>query len=216
MKYKLVVFDLDGTILDTTEGILEAVEHTIVKFGLPKISHDKLLSFIGPPIQDSFMRCYGIQGSELQKMADEFRVSYSSTHLLKAIPYDGIYQLFESLKEKKVKIAIATYKREDYALRLLSHYGFNKFTGIMHGGDNLNRLKKSDIITQCIREAGIDNKNDVVMVGDTIFDAKGAEALGIDFIAVTYGFGFLPDIPVDVPCIGCANKSMDILNIIEQ
>lgn len=216
MKYKLVVFDLDGTILDTTEGILEAVEYTIAKFGLPQIPHETLLSFIGPPIQESFMRYYDIRGEILQQISDEFRKSYSSTHLLKAQPYCGIYQLFNSLTETGVKIAIATYKREDYALKLLHHYDFDKFTSIMHGGDNLNKLKKSDIITKCIQEAEISDAKDVVMIGDTIFDAEGAKTLGIDFIAVTYGFGFHPNAPENICSIGYAKTPLEILNILNN
>lgn len=216
MKYKLVVFDLDGTILDTTEGILKAIEYTIAKFDLPQIPRETLLSFIGPPIQESFMKYYDIKGEKLQQITDEFRKSYSSTHLLKAQPYNGIYHLFNTLKKLGVKIAIATYKREDYALKLLKHYAFDKFTSIMYGGDNLNKLKKSDIITKCIQEAKITDTKDVVMIGDTIFDSEGAKILGIDFIAVTYGFGFHSNPSEDIYCIGYAKTPLEILNILKQ
>ena len=122
-KYKLVVFDLDGTILDTAEGILASVEYVVEKFGLPKLEKEILPSFIGPPIQDSFSKYYGLTENMLKAATTAFRDNYSSKTLLLAKPYDGIYKLFDYLSSRGIKIAVATYKREDYALKLLHHFG---------------------------------------------------------------------------------------------
>lgn len=216
MSCKLLIFDLDGTILDTTEGILESVKYTIEHFQLEMLPHEQLLTFIGPPIQDSFARAYGLSGAVLQEIADVFRAIYSQKYLLEAKPYDGIFQLFESLQQAGIQTAVATYKREDYAIRLLKHFGFDKYITVMHGGDNFNQLKKSDIITQCIEESSVVDKNEVVMVGDTIFDAAGAAALGLRFIAVTYGFGFRSGEQTDMSYLGYANRTEDIYTIINQ
>ncbi|MCD7899176.1 MAG: HAD hydrolase-like protein [Bacteroides sp.] len=189
--YKLAIFDLDGTILDTTEGIIASVKYTIKRFGFPTPNVDKLLSFIGPPIQESFALHYNIAGDQLQEMSNVFRDNYSSETLLQAKPYEGIYEVFEFLKDYKIQTAIATYKREDYALKLLKHFGFDKYTNIMFGADNENRLKKKDIILKCLHQTNLENSlNKCVMIGDTLHDANGAKSLNVDFIAVTYGFGF--------------------------
>lgn len=190
MKYKLVIFDLDGTLMDTSSGILLAVKDTIKEYGMPALSEEKIRTFIGPPIQWSFEAQYGISKEEAQSMADTFRALYSTKHLLGAVPYPGIYDLLQALNERGVKSAIATYKREDYALRLLKHYHFDDYTDIMYGGDNDGTLKKRDIIQKCIDTAGVKNLNEVVMVGDTLHDSNGAKELGVDFIGVSYGFGF--------------------------
>lgn len=190
MKYKLVIFDLDGTLMDTSSGILMAVKDTIKEHGMPVLSEEQIRTFIGPPIQWSFEAQYGISKEEAQHMADTFRALYSTKHLLGAVPYPGIYDLLQALKEKGMKSAIATYKREDYALRLLKHYHFDNYTDIMYGGDNDGTLKKRDIIQKCIDTAGVKNLNEVVMVGDTLHDSNGAKELGVDFIGVSYGFGF--------------------------
>jgi len=193
MKYKLVIFDLDGTLMDTSSGILMAVKDTIKEHGMPELSEEQIRTFIGPPIQWSFEAQYGISKEEAQRMADTFRTLYSTKHLLGAVPYPGIYDLMQALRERGMKSAIATYKREDYALRLLKHYHFDDYTDIMYGGDNDGTLKKRDIIQKCIDTAGVKNLNEVVMVGDTLHDSNGAKERGVDFIGVSYGFGFHGD-----------------------
>lgn len=190
MSKKLVIFDLDGTLMDTSSGILLAVRDAIKEHGMPELPDEQIRTFIGPPIQWSFEVQYGISKEQAQSMADTFRALYSSKHLLGAVPYPGIYNLLKAINELGLKSAIATYKREDYALRLLKHYHFDDYTDIMYGGDNDGTLKKRDIIQKCIDTAGISDFKEVVMVGDTLHDAKGAKELGVDFIGVTFGFGF--------------------------
>jgi phosphoglycolate phosphatase len=189
-NYKLVIFDLDGTILDTSEGILASVEYTIKQLGLPTLSSQELLTFIGPPVQDSFSRYYGLSGDSLQKATDTFKNNYSNCNLFLAKPYDGIYDVFDFLYENDIRSAIATYKREDYAIKLLKHFHFDKYTDIMFGADNENKLKKNDIISKCLEKSNARNYQEVIIIGDTFHDATGAADLNLDFIAVTYGFGF--------------------------
>lgn len=188
--YELVIFDLDGTLLDTTEGIVNAISYTIEAFGLEKLSCEKLLKFIGPPVQESFIREYGVDSEKAQELAECFRDYYKEKTLFGAKAYDGIYELLDHLSENEVKIAVATYKREDYAVKLLKHFGFDRYSEMLYGADNFNKLTKADIIIKCIEKAGIKDKKKVLMVGDSIKDKEGADHLGIDFIGVTYGFGF--------------------------
>jgi len=212
-RYELAVFDLDGTLLDTGRGVLSAVRYTVKELGLEMPDEDTLKTFIGPPIQDSFARTYGFEGPVLQDIATVFRNFYSTKTLLEADLYEGISELFEALCERGIKPAVATYKREDYAVKLLKHFGFDKYTDIMYGGDHENKLKKQDIIEKCIVSAGISDISKVVMIGDTVFDAVGAEKIGADFIGVSYGYGFktLDDIK-EVKSIGGARRAIDILN----
>lgn len=213
-KYDLVVFDVDGTLLDTTEGVLSSVKYAIKNYDLPVPTYNELLEFIGPPVQNSFARCFNLSGDALQGITNVFREQYKNVDLLKAKPYDGIYDMLDILAEKYA-IAVATYKREDYALTLLKHYGFDKYAKIMHGGDNFNKLSKADIILKCVTESGIADRKKAVMVGDTISDAVGAEKAGIDFIAVTYGFGFKTDDSLTgLKCVGIAEQPMDLSDLI--
>ena len=140
-RYEIAVFDVDGTLLDTTEGVLSAARYTIRAHGLPEIPESELKKFIGPPIQDSFRRVYGISGDSLQELATTFRNRYKDVDLFKAVPYTGIYDVCTALMNNGVKIAIATYKRQDYAESIMKHFAFDKYSNIICGADHENRLK---------------------------------------------------------------------------
>lgn len=214
-KYDLVVFDVDGTVLDTREGVLAAVRHTIEQCGLEHLSDEALRTFIGPPVQNSFKRWYHVSDEEAQRLANVFRDKYKGEDLLKAVPYDGIYDVFEKLQAKGVKTAVATYKREDYAIRLLEHFKFDHYSDILHGADNENKLKKKDIIELCINESGITDRSRIVMIGDSDNDAIGAEGMGISFVGVTYGFGFSSKEDIDqFNNSGCADTAEKILEYV--
>ena len=207
---KYVIFDLDGTLLDTKEGILLSVEHTVRELGYGELTLEQKLSFIGPPVQVSLKRIYGLDDIQAQHGAGVFREFYKDRALLKAKPYEGIYDLCGALKDKGIRMAVATYKREDYAVRLLKHYDFDKYCDPMHGADNNNVLKKEDIIMMCVNEMGA-KKEECVLIGDTDNDAKGAMEAGIPFVAVTYGFGFKSrDDLKGYPHIGIASTPMEV------
>ena len=188
--FDVVVFDVDGTLLDTSEGVLASVKYTIGKHNLPEIDEETLRTFIGPPIQDSFARVYGLSGDILQELATTFRNQYKDVDLLKAVPYEGIFDVFEALLANGIKPAIATYKRQDYATKIMQHFGFDKYTDIIYGADHENKLKKRDIIELALKDSGVSDFSKAVMIGDSDNDAIGAEGIGTEFIGVTYGFGF--------------------------
>lgn len=214
-RYEAVIFDVDGTLLDTTEGVLNSVKYAMREKSLEIPSDEYLRSFIGPPIQNSFAKLYGLKGKELQELTDLFRNRYKSTELLKAKPYDGLFEVLSNLKNAGIKIGIATYKREDYAITLLKHFGFDKYTDVMHGADNNNVLKKKDIIELCLKEMGVEDYKRAVMIGDSDNDALGADHIGIEFVGVTYGFDFAkPEDVQQFPSIGCVDKPIDLLSIL--
>lgn len=214
-QYKTVVFDLDGTLLDTSVGILSSVEYTIEKFKCEELSEEQLRTFIGPPIQKSFAKTYPLDEETIKDMAATFRNHYKEVDLLKAVPYDGIYEVFTTLKEHHILPSIATYKREDYALKLLKYYNFDKYTDSMYGSDFEGLLTKSDIIQKAMKHAGCLDPHQAIMVGDSDNDAIGAKELGVDFVGVTYGFGFKTKEDVDkYPNIGCANNTKELIQIL--
>ncbi len=188
-RYELAIFDVDGTLLDTGEGIFEAAKGTVEQFSLPMPDAETLRSFIGPPVSDSFARIFGLKGEALQTVTAAFRKRYSEEDLLKAKPYEGIFQTLEELKGRGMKIAVATYKREDYALKLLRHFGFDRYAEPIFGADAEGKRTKSDIIGMCLEKSGV-QKERAVMIGDSVHDANGARQLCMDLLAVTYGYGF--------------------------
>lgn len=214
-RFKVAVFDVDGTLLDTSEGVIESVKYTIKKHNLKELDEATLSTFIGPPIQDSFARVYGLEGEVLQELATTFRNQYKDVDLLKAVPYDGIYDLIQSLLDAGIKVAIATYKRQDYATAIMEHFGFEKYTDIIYGADHENKLKKRDIIEMALKDSGVTDYKEAVMIGDSDNDAIGAEGIGTEFIGVTYGFGFKNAEDVNkYKNIGVANTCAEVAPII--
>ena len=184
-----LIFDLDGTLLDTTEGIVESVEYTIEELGLMQLDRAELLSFIGPPIIESFIKKFKISTEDAKRATCIFRTYYMSQALFKAKPYKGIFELLKELRLRGIKTGVATYKREDYALKLLYEFGFNVLMDSMHGADDNNYLQKADIIKMVVDDLGI-IPSKAVYVGDTELDFRGATVAGTAFIGVTYGFGY--------------------------
>lgn len=211
---KFVSFDLDGTLLDTSEGIIQSVKYTVGEMGLQLPPDTNMDFFIGPPIQMSLQKFFGLSAEKAQEGADIFRAYYKSEALYMAKPYDGVFELLEELRKRHLRIGVATYKREDYALDILRHFHIADYCDVMCGADNNNVLKKSDIIRNSYMAVGI-KPEETVYVGDTEHDAKGAQEAGVPFIAVTWGFGFKNSIVSKESAQytkGFANKPYDIYN----
>lgn len=196
-KYQLIIFDLDGTMLDTSLGIFSSIEFAVNKMNFEMPSQEVLNTFIGPPIQDSFARVFSIEGETLEKISNFYRDHYRDIGIQKAVPYEGMLEMFKYCKENNIGTAVATYKRQDFTDTILENFGFDKYTDNICGSDVEGKLKKKDIIMNCIVNSGIEDFRKVVMVGDTMFDAIGAEEIEVDFIGVTYGFGFYSKEDVD-------------------
>ena len=122
--YRGVIFDLDGTLLDTSEGVFASVRHTVEALGKPALDEATLRTFIGPPVKLSLIRLYGLDEDAANHATEIFRTQYKDHDLLKAEPYAGIKDLIRALRAQGCKIGVATLKREDYALTLLEHYQF--------------------------------------------------------------------------------------------
>lgn len=210
---KAVIFDLDGTLLNTGEGIRESVKFTIRELGIKDLGDDTIDKFVGPPIQNSLKQYTGVSTEIAQLGANIFREYYKSKALFKAQVYNGIFELLSLLKEKQIKIGVATYKREDYALEILSHFGISDFCDVIHGADNNNILSKSDIVNMCIKKMPVD-KSEVVLIGDTDHDANGAFMCNINFIGVTWGFGYTKDSKINYPNIGVVHTPIEILEYV--
>ena len=176
--------------MDTSEGILSSVRYAIKAAGYNELPEERIRQFIGPPIQDSFRQEFNLSSAEANELATIFRNRYKEVDLLNARPYEGIFDALSSLRRDGYKLGVATYKREDYALKLLESFGFLEYFEVIHGSDFEGKLKKADIIEKCISALNLDNRDRIVFVGDTVGDLKSAASARIHFIAVTYGFGF--------------------------
>jgi len=209
----VVIFDMDGTLLDTSGGILSSVRYAISELGYEEPPIERLLRFIGPPIQDSFAAEFGVDEREAQRAANVFRDYYKSNELMNAILYDGVIWLLRALRDRGYRMGIATYKREDYARMIADGFGLAEYCEIVNGADDLNRFKKADILARTAKDLGISDPGLAVYVGDMESDANSAISAGMDFIGVLYGFGFkLASDLDDLEHVFVATKANEILD----
>lgn len=188
-EYKFVIFDLDGTLADTSAGVVNSVRYVQKKMGLPEITREQLYSHVGPPMEESYNRNFGLTGEKLRQ-AVELHKEYAVTNGYRELTvYDGIYELLSGLRAKGIKTGVATLKAQTTAEKIFAEYKLDKLFDVVTGTDSANPKSKAQLLQECIAAAGAD-KAEVVLIGDSSYDAIGAEQAGIDFIAVTYGFGF--------------------------
>lgn len=217
MEIKAVLFDLDGTLLDTSSGVLGALKAALIEvnFSLPKKEDERF--FIGPPMQKTIAKYYGLNDEKAMQIANVFREKYKThQYLLDAKIYDEIIPLLLELKRRNIKVAVATYKREDYTLDLLSNFDLVRYFDVIHGSDLQGKLTKSDIIEKCLDELNIE-KSKTILLGDTNSDLQGALNAHCLFVGVTYGFGYKNknDLSSDDIVIGIIDKPLELLKIID-
>ncbi len=188
---ELVIFDLDGTLFNTKRGIVKAIKKAIETENLEPLSEDIYDTFIGPPIQQTFAKVYGVSAERGNELAVVFRKYYGQDdYILMTDEYDGMRQALKDLKSRGIKTALATFKKEKMAWKICRHFGYDGYLDSIHGSDEEGKRQKPDIIELCMKDCGCSDPKKAVMVGDSIFDAKGAMKAGTRFAGVTWGFGF--------------------------
>lgn len=216
MRIDNVVFDLDGTLLDTSNGIIESVRHTIDVLRQPALSDNQLRAFIGPPLKKSFVKICGFSEVLADEAVRVFRAYYQEGAVLHATQYQGLTDLCEILISKDIKMGVATNKPNRFAVALIKQFGLDKYIKSVFGADEKGVLSKRDLIDLCMKDMNALRSN-TVLIGDTDNDAIGAEQAGIQFIAVTYGFGFKAgeDI-IEHPCVAMVDSPIQIADVISK
>ena len=189
MRFNSAIFDLDGTIMDSEEGIVRSVEYALDKMGVTEYDRQTNLRFIGPPLVDSFMEYYSMSEEDALRAVDFYRERYSVTGIYEARMYDGVRELLMRLKEQGVKLYIGSSKPEKYVRMILEKQGILDLFDYVAGATfDESRNNKEQVLTYLFEQVEIDKKS-AVMIGDRYHDIDGAHYVKIPCIAVLYGFG---------------------------
>ncbi len=188
--YDIVLFDLDGTLCETGEGIRNSIRHALGEMNRPVPPEEVLRRFIGPPLWDSFRDFCGMNQEESDEGVRRFRAYYNTIGWLQTRLFDGMADLLADLQKSGVRVATATSKPEAAAQRILEHVGVAPYFQAVVGSlpDGARSLKK-ELIPYAMERCSAKPGDRVVMVGDTHFDVQGANEMGIPFIGVLYGYG---------------------------
>ena len=185
--YKYILFDFDGTIFDTVEGISKSARYAINKFGLDD-SLEFLRCFAGPPLVDKFMEVYGFDKAQAEQATAYFKERYQPIGLYECRIFPGIKEMLQSLKTKGFKLGVATSKPQHLAEKLLQGEDMIEIFDVICGsGLTGNNDSKESVLRRAMEAlgAGLDN---TVLVGDTKYDVLGAKACGVDCIGVRFGY----------------------------
>ena len=187
MIKKAILFDLDGTLTDSGEGIINCAILALEHFGLPVPPREEMGVFVGPPLDKTFIQ-FGVPEDKTQEAIDVFRSRYVVVGKFENTPYPGIYELLDTLKKQGHRLFVATSKPEVTALQILEKFGMTDYFEIICGATfDGTRSHKADVIRYLLDKIGTDCP--MVMVGDTEFDVLGAAAHNIPTIGVSWGYG---------------------------
>ena len=191
MDDTIILFDLDGTLTDSGEGIINCAILALSHFGLPIPDRDTLRVFVGPPLKDSFIR-FGVDPEKTDEAIAVYRGRYTKVGKFENFPYPGIRELLEKLKQEGYRLYVATSKPEDMSIEILDKFGlapyFEKICGATRDGV---RSEKAEVIAYLLESIPAFNK--AIMVGDTKYDVIGANKHGIPTVGVSWGYGLRED-----------------------
>ena len=200
--FRFVLFDLDGTISDSKEGICKSVQYALKAQNIDEPDLDKLEAFIGPPLKYSFMKFYGMDEQTTEAAVKKYRERYATIGLYENELYPGMKEFLQSLKSYGIKLTIASSKPKEYVERILKHFQIAEYFDVVCGSElNGKKVEKADVMREAIsklfhvREESVTDKSkniipwdDILMVGDRKFDVEGAKIFGMKCAGVSYGY----------------------------
>ncbi|QDW74191.1 HAD family hydrolase [Lachnospiraceae bacterium KGMB03038] len=190
MAYDVFLFDLDGTLTDSSVGITKSVIYALKKYGIEEEDQKKLYAFIGPPLTESFQKFYGFSAEQSIEAVEYYREYYREIGIFENKVYEGMKETLRQLKEKGKRLMVATSKPEPFARRIIRHFGLASYFEYVAGMElDGGRGTKAEVIAYALQSCGIDDRGKTVMVGDREHDVIGAKKEGLDCIGVLYGFG---------------------------
>ena len=187
MSKKTILFDLDGTLTDSGEGVINCALLALEHFGLPLPDREAMRVVVGPPLRDSFIR-FGVKPEDVEEAVAIYRSRYIPIGLYENTPYPGIHAMLAALKEAGCKLYVATSKPEPMAVEVLEKFKLAPYFDMICGATlDGSRDEKDKVIAYLLDQTG--HQEDTVMIGDTHYDVLGAAAHGIKTIGVAWGYG---------------------------
>lgn len=210
------LYDLDGTIINSQEGVTKCVQYALRHFGIDVPDLAELLPFIGPPLRQQFMGLYGLSQEQADEAVEKYRERYSVKGMYECEVYPYVEESLKELKEKGCVLAVASSKNEAACVDVLKNLGIDKYFNLICGATDDGKISaKADVLKLAMRRIGSGNPKDYVLVGDTKYDAAGAKAVDMDCIGVSYGFGTREDLIAEgVICI--CDSAREVAEYIER
>ena len=190
MRQKHLLFDLDGTIIASDEGITKSVQYALSHFGILVDDLSVLKPFVGPPLRVAFPKYYNLNPEQTEEAVRLYRSRYSEIGIFECSVYEGVEHMLKTCREKGYISLLATSKPHVYARRILEKFGLSEYFYDVAGCELDGRMdKKSEVIDYARSLFPDAEKSDFMMIGDRFYDVDGAKECGIECVGVLYGYG---------------------------
>ena len=210
---KTILFDLDGTLTDSGEGIINCAILALQHFGCPIPTREEMRVFVGPPLHESFIN-HGVPADKTEEAIAVYRSRYIPIGAYENTPYPGIRELLEALRAEGHTLYVATSKPEAMSIKILEHFDLAKYFDMICGATmDTSRSSKEDVIAYLLEKNG--RADNIIMVGDTKFDVLGAKHHGIKTVGVSWGYGKVEDM-VAAGAMAIANTMEELLCILQS
>ena len=188
-RLRAVLFDLDGTLVDPTPGVTSALRATAVALGLPVPAPEVVRRFIGPPVRDGFASLLHLPPERVQTAVDVFRDAYARSGILDCVVYPGVRELLGRLRDRGLRLAVATSKPEPFASTVLEHTRLlPSFAAVCAATLDGAVHSKEQVVRAALRALAVD-PGGAVLVGDRALDVVGAAAAGLACVGAGWGHG---------------------------
>ena len=187
MKQLALLFDLDGTLTDSGEGVINCVQLALRHFGIPCEDRTALRAFVGPPLRESFPR-FGVPEDQVETAVEIYRSRYNPIGIYENEVYPGVREMLAALRDRGYAMYVATSKPESMAMTVLRRFALDGYFNLVCGA-NLEgtRDSKADVLRYLLKS--LPEGMRPLMIGDTIYDVEGAAALDIPAVGVSWGYG---------------------------
>ena len=210
---KTILFDLDGTLTDSGEGIINCAILALEHFGCPIPSREEMRVFVGPPLHESFIN-HGVPADKADEAIRIYRSRYIPIGAYENTPYPGVEELLKALKAEGHTLYVATSKPEEMSVKILEHFDLAKYFDRICGASmDTSRSSKEDVIAYLLQCNG--RSDNMIMVGDTKFDVLGAKHHGIQTVGVSWGYGKVSEM-LDAGAVAIAQSMDELLSILRR
>lgn len=210
---RTILFDLDGTLTDSAEGVINCAIVALKHFGLPVPPREEMSVIVGPPLRDSFLR-FGVPEEDVEKAVEIYRRRYVPTGMFENTPYPGISAMLGALKEAGHELYVATSKPETMATEILDKFRLSGYFDRIFGASmDGSRDTKDTVIAYLLEQLG--HRDNIIMVGDTSYDVLGAAVHGIKTIGVAWGYGKVEDMKA-AGAIAIADSPAQLLEMLDN
>ena len=210
---KAILFDLDGTLTDSGEGIINCASLALRHYGIPVPDRETMRVFVGPPLRDTFFK-FGVPEDKLDEAVEIYRSRYIPIGKFENTPYPGIYDLLARLKAEGHTLYVATSKPEQMSMDILNKFELTPYFDLLAGAKlDGSRDHKADVIAYLLQQTGSDLE--AIMVGDTVYDVVGAAAHGIPTVGVSWGYGSVAEMEAAGAC-GIAHTMDELHDLLNR